>query len=451
MFLQGFFPALGLFFLHKIICLVIKNPTYKIICSTFTIIFALSSLLFYYNLGTSLIDLQISFLPLAALYLLLKLKDKYYNKVLFITGILCGVAVGLKLTMSMYALAFFTIVLLDIIISKKKLYLLFIFIFGSLTGYLVINGYWAYTLIKKYHNPMFPLYNNIFHSPLTDTISYQVKNLHPTSLIQWLAYPFFWYSNDTISAHVIFMPYNNISWAFVYTITIAYLLAQINNRTKNFLYLKLNNVIDVRKLNILIYYISISYFTWIIFFSVLRYAIIIDLFIGFFISIFILFIFSGLNKKLIYTVLFVIICCQICHATTYPHDKKRYPDYTLFEAENVNFPDNSVIFSAGFPVGFAAVYQNPNVHYVYSFNDPNMEFQYTEKSKEIVNKYIKNSNGNIYALLGAYGYDGKYDSRYIWDEKYIIDTNSCKIISNNFIVNDEFVGYCVVLKSHTKV
>ena len=68
-------------------------------------------------------------------------------------------------------------------------------------------------------------------------------------------------------------------------------------------------------------------------------------------------------------------------------------------------------------------------------------------SKEIVNNYIKNSNGNIYALLGAYGYDGKYDNRYIWEDNYIIDTNSCKIIANNFIVNDEFVGYCKVLNN----
>lgn len=451
LFLQGFFPACSLFFLYKIVQLLMIDKKQKIYCAVFTLIFAMTSLLFFYQIGTSLIDLQISWIPLSAIFLFFKYynadgKIKYF--LYFGTGMLLGIAAGFKLTYAMYVLAFF----ITMCINKKSFQnfekILDRWFIGVFLGYMLVNGFWFFYLFKTFENPFFPFYNNIFQSSYTSFINYKAVNCLPENILEWIAYPFFWYAKND-APKVFIMPYNNLSWVVVYSLITVYLFSKVFKRVlKNNYFNNLPKIVDIKLFNFLIVFLTFSYFIWLYSFSVLRYAILLDMFIGFIIFVFVLNCFSYLNKKILLLVMATILVCQVFNMKNYDTDWiKRATNDILFSCEDKKIPDNSVVFSAGFPVAFAAVFQNPRCHYVYGFNDKRLDFEYSEKSAEIVNKWIEQNPDNIYAILGREGYNGNFYTSKDNDEiypGYFIDKDSCKIINNNFIADPAwlFVSLC---------
>ena len=84
-------------------------------------------------------------------------------------GCVMGVATGLKLTCIVFAAALGLTLLTLACIGRIRFGLIWSYSLGLAVGYLLANGWWAWTLYKEFSNPFFPFFNEIFRSPDFDT------------------------------------------------------------------------------------------------------------------------------------------------------------------------------------------------------------------------------------------------------------------------------------------
>ena len=68
-------------------------------------------------------------------------------------------------------------------------------------GFALTAGPWMALMVERYGNPLFPYYNDIFRSPWADPVSFSATRFGPTSLGEWLAFPFvmLWKVKDYVS------------------------------------------------------------------------------------------------------------------------------------------------------------------------------------------------------------------------------------------------------------
>lgn len=449
LFLQGFWGALILFFFYKIMDLLIvedsRNKFFIILGSLFA---CCTSYLFFYELGTSLLDLQLCFLPLWGIYLLLKelFKQEINYKNIAISGLLFGSATGLKLTMALYAVAMFIALLFYIKRISHPFKLFSAFCFGGILGFLITIGYWCYFLWEKFGNPFFPYYGNIFPSEYAENGLYICDYFFPQNWVEWLAFPYFFYNNN--QARVFEEVYRDHRLTIGYTLFVVYYVCQIFNfgnfRTK--IKEKFRNFIDIDKVNLLILFITFSYIIWIIEFSIIRYLALLEILLSFLIMLFLYFICASLNLKKIF-VIFVIGMSLFLYNTTIQMQLRIKPDNVIFDVQDIKIPDNAIVLSYGMPVNFVSVYQNPKVKYIYGFIDMGYSFLYSEKTKAEMYKLMDENKDNIYAIWGKFGQApypfGERERPEVMLPDYYPDFDSCKSIYNNY---EEIVALCKIYK-----
>ena len=96
-------------------------------------------------------------------------------------GLLVGAAVGLKLTAAPFLFGLLGFVWFYVAKGERIRCSLLTILGGALGGALTF-GWWAWRLVRQYHNPFFPMYNQYFHSPyavigLNNGVDDRVKNL----------------------------------------------------------------------------------------------------------------------------------------------------------------------------------------------------------------------------------------------------------------------------------
>ncbi len=154
-------------------------------------------------LATAMSDMIPCSLVLGALLLLLRHADASVSGSLprgpsetllhLLPGLLVGVALGLKLTFSYAAVG-----LLAALLARPDVYPLlrlrmaFLFCVGVGLGTLAAGGWWWWRLGQLTGNPVFPLYNNLFHSPLAVAGDFVDRRFFPRDALHWLLYPFLW-------------------------------------------------------------------------------------------------------------------------------------------------------------------------------------------------------------------------------------------------------------------
>jgi len=108
-------------------------------------------------------------------------------------GLLVGMALGLKLTFS-YAAAGLAVALLaqSDLPLRARFRLATLFCISAGIGALAVGGWWWLLLWQLTGNPIFPLYNNLFQSPLTWPGDFVDRRFLPHGTLQWLFYPVYW-------------------------------------------------------------------------------------------------------------------------------------------------------------------------------------------------------------------------------------------------------------------
>lgn len=223
--------------------------------------------------GTTTNEVTISTLVLLAVYILVRnigeRKKTIPAQSLLAMGALVGLAASFKLTAAVYAPAL-GLVILGVSPNVKAAFRSgFLYALGWFVVFGAVYGPWAWHLYSLTGNPMFPMFNNIFHSPFSAAVGGREKISIPKNVWQWLFYPFFWLDlkHPTV--------YNELSFRdarvlLFYVAAMAYILDYAIRCIRGKAHLV------PRKIRIVVAFSAISYVVWLVIFSMLRYAIVIE-------------------------------------------------------------------------------------------------------------------------------------------------------------------------------
>jgi Glycosyltransferase family 87 len=107
-------------------------------------------------------------------------------------GLLAGLAVGLKLTATPFAAGLAVAALLTGRPGRRRAASLAAFAAAALAGAAVLGGAWWLHLWLRFGDPVFPYFNQIFHSPWTAAVPGTDTRFLPRTARQALAYPLYW-------------------------------------------------------------------------------------------------------------------------------------------------------------------------------------------------------------------------------------------------------------------
>jgi hypothetical protein len=227
-FALGFLAGLNVLFLYAIARRAIP-PEGPFSSRWFCLATALLGILGAANLveiGTSFGDDILSLPVLAAVWLVVRFRRRFSEAgaapilVAAAAGAVAGAAFGLKLPYAVYAVglcaAFFGLALP----WRRRFLLAFVFGLGVIAGTAATGGFWMLDMWRRFQNPLFPYFNQFFHSPWGAAGSYRDDRFIPTSPAMWLLFPF-WFTADPMQVGEV--GFRDLRFPVLYLLAIALL------------------------------------------------------------------------------------------------------------------------------------------------------------------------------------------------------------------------------------
>ena len=150
---------------------------------------------FLSQLGNTMGDNLTALLVLGALYLVLRGWDALHGAsgrvfaLMLLSGLAMGLGTGLKLTNAPYAVALCLALLTTPASWGVRLALAVTQGCAVAVGILMAAGYWWLTMWERFGNPLFPQFNNVFHSPLAQQLGVIDNHHMPHNALEALAWP----------------------------------------------------------------------------------------------------------------------------------------------------------------------------------------------------------------------------------------------------------------------
>jgi hypothetical protein len=117
---------------------------------------------------------------------------KFYISII-LAGVLLGITVGFKLVNCMYVVGLIPAWLVSFRGKTRDFMGAFMLLISVGLGFLWVNGVWMWRIYTIFHNPLFPFYNNIFHSSMIGHIWTNVPaKAAAHSIRDFFVYPFQW-------------------------------------------------------------------------------------------------------------------------------------------------------------------------------------------------------------------------------------------------------------------
>jgi hypothetical protein len=164
---------------------------------------------FLSELGNTMGDNLTALFVLASLLLVLECWERLASlsmrtaAALLVAGIVMGAGTGLKLTNATYASALCLALLTVPAVPGARVAAAFTYGCGVVAGMALTVGYWWLTLWNAFGNPLFPQFNNIFHSPLAQPVGV-VDNAHlPQDWIEAATWPFVFTAHFTRVSEIV--------------------------------------------------------------------------------------------------------------------------------------------------------------------------------------------------------------------------------------------------------
>lgn len=242
---------------------------------------------FVCELGASENDTLISLFVLAAILMLVRnltlhdtLSSPKGRVALIVAGGLLGFAVGLKLTVTIYAIGTAFALLFAAKNWPDRLISVGIWGLAFLVGFAITAGHWMAILWSAYGNPLFPFYNHIFQSPYFEAVELVDKRYMPQTLFQALTYPFNFFTRTRFT--YLSYDFRDSRYAVTYVVAILFLLSLLarrifaskpDKRDK-----KRNEKSSPKRLPLsrsekfLLIFFLVSYIVWQVQFSIIRYT-----------------------------------------------------------------------------------------------------------------------------------------------------------------------------------
>ncbi len=219
------------------------------------------------TLGTAMSEMAAGACILGAVLLLIRADGtEPSEQACLAAGLLGGIAVGLKLTSGPYTLG---LVVLPIFGAPGRwVRRVLWFAGGGVVGAGLTGGFWWWNLWQHFANPVFPYFNDFFHSPWGAMARMADLRFMPRSVVQALFYPLFWvFTPQTLVTE---LPTRDPRVALGCIAALAVVV-----RAKRRLHSR-----AARGVAMLSAFWALSYVAWEICFSILRYLAVLELFSG---------------------------------------------------------------------------------------------------------------------------------------------------------------------------
>ena len=184
-------------------------------------------------------------------------------------GLLMGVSAGLKLTNATYAVALCLALLAVPLAWWPRLRLALVFGVGVLGGVAATAGWWFVKMWHTFGNPLFPQFNNIFHSPLATENGVIDFYFRPVGWIENLLWPFIFAFNPR---RVSELPMKLAVWPLLYVLLAAFAVVWLLRRRAAGRPASL----DARAAFTLVFFVA-AYVVWMRMFSIYRYLVPLEL------------------------------------------------------------------------------------------------------------------------------------------------------------------------------
>lgn len=185
------------------------------------------------------------------------------NGAALLAGAVMGLGVGLKLTNAVFAVALCLAVFCcapgGLLV---RLRLAFLFGLGVLGGAAVTGGWWLLKMWQQFGNPLFPQFNNVFHSPMASDAGVMDQSHLPKSLREALLWPFI-FTHDM--ARVSEVPIKQAIWPLAYVLFIALGLRAVLRRGAR--------QPAWGRAGIVLLFVGAAYLVWMKLFSIYRYLV----------------------------------------------------------------------------------------------------------------------------------------------------------------------------------
>lgn len=214
------------------------------------------------EVGTSFSDVLLA-LPVIGGFLLILVADRQPAFRYLLAGLLIGAAVGLKLTNVVYAIGAAAAVLA----AARPLRATALLGAGGIVGAALTGGEWCLIAWRDTGNPIFPLFNAVFQSGEVAAINLMDAQFMPHSVLDALAYPFYWLVGDHRGAE---HPFRDARFAVVTVLLVLGMLVRMMRDSA------ILTRLDVQ----LVMLFAVSYLAWLGLFSIQRYAVVLELLCG---------------------------------------------------------------------------------------------------------------------------------------------------------------------------
>jgi hypothetical protein len=186
----------------------------------------------------------------------------------FVAALLTGSAVGLKLPEAPFALGFAAALAVLPGDARHRTTRLVAGALGGIAGFALFDGYWMAEMSRITGNPIFPYFNQFFHSPLALAAAYRDLRFIPHGLEHQLLLPLLFSLDWRVADDLPFCDIR-VGVAYVLVIASAPVLLLVRRRE--------NNVIAPEVAAALIIFAAISYIVWIRMFAIYRYILLLEM------------------------------------------------------------------------------------------------------------------------------------------------------------------------------
>jgi Glycosyltransferase family 87 len=212
--------------------------------------------------GTSFADILTALPVIAGFVLIVSAEEQNWPRYI-LAGLLIGAAVGLKLTNVVFALGAAACLL----VSARPLLAIPCLAIGGAIGAAATGGAWSVMLWREMGNPIFPLFNGFMPSKEMQPVNFLDLQFTPRSLLDALAYPFYWLMSGTRTAE---HPFRDARFANAAVLLLITLAVRI---------IRQRPILARRDSQFLILFLT-SYFAWLGLFAIQRYAVALELLCG---------------------------------------------------------------------------------------------------------------------------------------------------------------------------
>lgn len=325
------------------------------------------------QVGTTFNEIQVAALMACGLAVLLRevrggTKAPLGHGVL-LGGLLFGLAAGLKLTASIYAPATALALLASVADKPRAARAMLVFSLGWCLAFSLAYGWWGYQLYAAHGNPVFPLFEGLFGSRGLGPSFTTDNRFKPTSLVQSIFYPFFWIGSSVPTVAEPLFSDARFALAMLSGggLAATWLLTRrgmpLASRGARFAVPRTSVFVMV--------FVAVAYVIWLKMFSILRYAVSIEVLLGLVVAIAMAIACQWFLRPA-HSVRALLVCMAVLVAgvaatTRYPAWGRAGYGKTVLRVSPVALAPQSMLFVVGPPQAFvlpSIASQHPTVRFV---------------------------------------------------------------------------------------